>query len=181
MDPRLNQLVREIKNGLMDSFDELYQLTYRKVFFIALGVLHDSQLAEDIVQDTYLKMLESIQEYREKNFLAYLLTIAKNLAINEYNRRKRISFTSEEIDTYIEINLEDYLQIKAEKRELIQKSLACLDVLEKNVFLLYTIENLTHKEIAFILEKPIGTITWIYQKALKKIRQKIKEEYDEIS
>jgi len=181
MDPRLNQLVRELKSGNMSVFDELYQLTYRKVYFIALGVLHDTHLAEDIIQDTYLKMLDSIQQYHEKNFLAYLLTIAKNLAINEYNRRKKINYTSEEIDSYAELDLQDYLQIKVEKKELIQKSLSCLDIFEKNVFLLYTIENLTHKEISIMLEKPIGTITWTYQKAIHKIRQKIKEEYDEIS
>jgi len=172
----LNQLVRELQSGNMSVFDKIYQETYRKVFFIALNVLHDQHLAEDIVQDTYLKMIDSIQNYKEKNFLAYLLTIAKNLAYNEYNRRKKVTYTAEDLDTFTEVNLIDFVEINNEKRELILKALSCLEATEKNVFLLYTIENMTHKQISQLLEKPIGTITWTYQKALKKIRHQLKEE-----
>jgi len=181
MNESLNQLVRELKNGNMSVFDKIYQETYRKVYFIVLNVLHDQHLTEDIIQDTYLKMIDSIQNYEEKNFLAYLLTIAKNLAYNEYNRRKRVTYTEEDLDTFTEVHLEDYIEINIEKRELITKALSCLDSAEKNVFLLYTIENLTHKEISLLLEKPIGTITWIYQKALKKIRRTLKEGSNEIT
>lgn len=176
----LNQLVNELKNGNMAVFELIYENTYRKVYFVVLSVLHDKSLTEDIMQDTYLKMISSIQNYTEKNFLAYLLTIAKNLAINEYNRRKKVIHSEEEIDHFRSDTLIDHLEIQAEKREVIEKTLAILEGSERDVFLLHTIENLTHREISAILDKPIGTITWLYQKAIKKIRQFIKEEYDEI-
>ncbi|MDD3122260.1 MAG: RNA polymerase sigma factor [Candidatus Izemoplasmatales bacterium] len=180
MGESLNQLVRELKAGNMAVFDQIYQDTYRKVYFIVIGILHDHQLSEDIIQDTYMKMLDNIHSYKEKNFLAYLLTIAKNLSFNEYNRRKKITYTDQDIDTFSEVDLEEFLDVSVEKQEFIHKALSCLDFLEKNVFLLHTIENMSHKEISLLLNKPLGTITWIYQKALKKIRLGLKEDYNEI-
>jgi RNA polymerase sigma-70 factor (ECF subfamily) len=172
----LNQLVKALQAGDMSAFDELYQQTYRKVFFIVLPILKDRSLAEDIMQDTYIRLLESIGTYRERNFLAYLLTIAKNLAINEYHKRKHSVLTDTiELDKSA-YSLINHVEIQIEKADFIRESLSVLDENERNVVLLYTLENLTHREIAFILDKPLGTITWIYSKAIKKIRKKVKEE-----
>jgi len=176
MGDSLNQLVKALQAGNMDAFDAIYEKTHRKVFFIILPILKDRSLAEDIQQDTYIRMLQSIHAYREQNFLAYLLTIAKNLAINEYNKRKRSVLTED-----IEFDRSDYpfinhLEIEAEKADFIRDVLSVLDQQERNVVLLYTLENLTHREIAAILDKPLGTITWIYSKAIKEIKKRIKEE-----
>jgi len=171
----LNKLVRRLKHGDASAFDELYQQTYRQVFFIVLPILNDRALAEDIMQDTYLKLLDSIHAYEERNFLAYLLTIAKNLAINEYKKRKRVTYTDEIENDYSNYSFLNHAEIKLEKEALIKEVLSCLDETEKNVVLLYNVENLTHREIAMILGKPLGTITWTYQKALKKMQKKYKE------
>ncbi len=180
MGKTLNQLVEELKNGNTSVFGQIYEETYRKVYFVVINVLHDKSLTEDIMQDTYLKMMDSIHRYKERNFLAYLLTIAKNLAFNEYNRRKRVVLNDDEIDSFRSDGISAHLEVEAENKELIEKALSVLDESERNVFLLHTLENMTHKEISIVVDKPIGTITWIYQKAIKKIRLALKEEYDEI-
>ncbi len=175
MNEDLNRLVRRLKQGDQSVFDSIYELTYRQVFFVILPILNDRQLTEDIMQDTYLKMLKSLQNYKEKNFLAYLLTIARNLAINAYNRRKRETFIDCIEIGDSEYSFMDQVELNAEKADLIRKMLDCLDEAEKNVILLYNIENLTHREIAMILDKPLGTITWIYQKAVTKLKKRFKE------
>jgi len=169
LDLQLEGYIKKLKNGDSTAFDMIYECTYRKVFFLVLPILKDRALAEDIMQDTYLKFLEKLYDYKAKNSLAYLLTIAKNLAINEYNKRKR---EVKDIDLDSSAFAYDaYLEFSAQNEELIRSALSVLSQVEKNVFLLHNLENLTHREIALILEKPLGTITWTYQQAVKKMRK----------
>ncbi len=175
MKDNLNHLVRLLKQGDTSVFDELYHNTFRQVFFVILPILNDRSLAEDIMQDTYIKLLKNLQNYTENNFLAYLLTIAKNLALNEYKKRKRMTLVDEVEYDYSNYAFQNHIEISIEKEELIRDMLAILDETEKNVVLLYNVENLTHREIALILDKPLGTITWIYSKAVKKLQKKFRE------
>ena len=168
----LEALVKLLKQGDETAFPKLYNETYRQLFFVVLPIIRDKSLAEDIIQDTYLKFLEKLSDYQAKNVFSYLITIAKNLAINEYNRRKK----TVKIDDFNEFSYYDHVEIKEEMNEMILKALAILDRDEKDVFLLHVLENLTHKEIAAIIEKPIGTISWLYAKAIKKMKIYLKEE-----
>jgi RNA polymerase sigma-70 factor (ECF subfamily) len=154
--------IKRLGAGDEAAFDMIYQLTYRKIYFLVLPILRDKALAEDIMQDTYLKFLEKLYSYKAKNSLAYILTIARNLAINEYNKVE-----DEDINLF---SFDEYLEISVENKDLITKALSVLNEFERNVFLLHELENLKHREIAVILNKPIGTITWTYQQAIKKMR-----------
>lgn len=172
LDLNLERYIRQLKSGDKDAFDKIYELTYRKIFFVVLPILKDRSLTEDIMQDTYLKFLEKLYEYKAKNSLAYILTIAKNLAFNEYKKRKReIKTYDSDMDNF---SFDSYLDITAENEELIKNALSVLNNTERNVFLLHNLENLKHREISIILNKPIGTITWIYQEAIKKMRKYLK-------
>jgi len=169
LDAVLEKQIKKLKSGDTDAFDKVYEMTYRKIYFVVLPILRDRALTEDIIQDTYIKLLEKLDNYQANNALAYILTIAKNLALNEYNRRKReirdIDFDSREF------SFAEYLEIDAVNRDLIESALKVLSINEKNVFLLHNLENLTHREISLMLEMPLGTITWTYQQAIKKMRK----------
>jgi len=172
LDKTLERYIQKLKNGDSSAFDKIYELTYRKIFFIVLPILKDKSLTEDIMQDTYLKFLDKLYDYNAKNSLAYLLTIAKNLAINEYNKRKRVT---REIDLdAATFSFDAHLEISVERKEFVESALKILTQTERNIFLLHNLENLTHREISMILNKPLGTITWTYQQALKKMRNHLK-------
>lgn len=171
----LNRLVRNLQNGNIDAFDAIYEQTHKAVYYAILGILKDPSLSEDILQETYMKFIKNPSAYQENHFLAYLITIGRNLAINEYKLRKKTTFTDDP-DWANQVDYNGLIEVNAEKKEIIERALSVLDPVEKNVVLLYNISNLTHKEIAVLLDKPIGTITWVYAKAIKKIRKAIKEE-----
>jgi RNA polymerase sigma-70 factor (ECF subfamily) len=176
MGDSLNTLVRRLQAGDRDAFDEIYVQTKKTVYYAILSILRDPSLSEDIMQDTYMKFLQNPSAYQERNFLAYLVTIGRHLAINEYHSRKRVDY-ADDLETVRELpTLEGSPETDLVKRALIQRALSVLDPLEKNVVLMYTVADMTHKEIALALEKPIGTITWIYAKALRKIRETIRKE-----
>lgn len=170
MKANLNDLVRRLKRGDEAAFKELYNGSYRQVFFVVLPIIRDKALAEDIVQDTYLKFLEKLNDYKDKNVLSYLITIGKNLAINEYNKRKRIT----KVDDFSDFSYYDHIEIKLERKEAIQKALSILEKDELDIFLLHVLEGLTHRELSVIMDKPLGTVSWIYAKAVKKMKEYLK-------
>ncbi len=171
MKSNLENAIVTLKSGDESAFDLIYELTHRKIYYVALNILKDKALAEDIMQDTYLKFLEKLYDYKTKNSLAYILTIARNLAINTYNKRKKELSYDDHFDDYFHV--EDYIEFKVETKEVILKAMTCLNNVEKQVFLLHTLENLKHREIALILDKPLGTITWTYNQAIKKLRKHV--------
>ena len=176
MKTNLNELVKRLRLGDEEAFKELYNGSYRQIFFVVLPIIRDKSLAEDIVQDTYLKFLEKLNDYKVKNVLSYLITIGKNLAINEYNKRKKIT----KVDDFSSFSYYDHVEIKTERREMINKALSILDKDELNIFLLHVLEGLTHKELSIIMDKPLGTISWLYVKAVKKMKEFLKGDNYEI-
>lgn len=173
----LKQHVIKLKNGQMDAFDEIYHQTKTSVYYTILGVLKDPSLSEDIMQETYIKALDKIDQYKPTyQFVTWLTTIAKNLAINEYNKRKReISVDGEEQDYMFTSSGDD-----SYKEAIIRELMVHLNEDERLIILYHVVENYKFKDIAKMLDKPLGTVTWSYQNALQKLRKIMEEgEIDE--
>ena len=163
----INELVNELQNGNIEVFDDIYYLTKNIVYYSIFIILKDYQLSEDIMQDTYLKALEKIHSYKRKpHFKSWIVTIAKNLAINEYNKRKR--------EMLIDIGDNEYLfgstSSTVENEILISQIFTVLSDEEKEIVILHVVGDLKHREIAKLLNKPLGTITWAYNNAIKKLK-----------
>ena len=100
----MHKIIVELKNNNMDVFDEFYELTKRQVYVSILSIVKNKTISDDIMQETYMRFLNNIHKYKEKtNVVAFIVTIARNLAINEYNKQKKevfYDFSTYE-DTYI--------------------------------------------------------------------------------
>lgn len=152
-----------------DVFKLIYDDTKNAVFSIIISVIKDRNLAEDIMQDTYIKMIQSINSYkRNGKFINWLLTIAKNQAIDYYRKRKN-EVVLDYSDEHYEPMLEDKnnYTISLETNRLLD----LLDDLEKEIILLKIVQDLKFREIADFVNKPLGTVLWIYNKGIKKIKK----------
>jgi len=149
------------------AFEVIYENTKKGVFSMILSIVNNKAATEDLMQDTYMKMIQRIKQYKKgRNFYAWLLQIAKNTALDYYRKEKRVNvydpqenehmFDSEHID---QNNYAVYDMIKP------------LDDEEKQVVLLRIVSDLKFKDIAMVVEKPIGTVLWIYNKAIKKLQE----------
>ena len=165
---QMHDVIIQLKNNNMDAFDDFYELTKRQVYVSILSIVKNRMIADELMQDTYLRFLNNIHKYKEKtNVIAFIVTIARNLSINEYNRRKKETLC-DFIDTkssYIENTPTPLLDLVYE----------VLSGDELQVFIFHIVDGLKHREIAKIMKKPIGTITWLYNKALKKMKEKVGE------
>ncbi|MFA6647947.1 MAG: hypothetical protein WCS32_04860, partial [Candidatus Izemoplasmatales bacterium] len=64
MRANLESLVRDYRSGDNSAFEKIYNSTYRQIFFVVVPIVKDRSLAEDIVQDTYLKFIEKVDDYK---------------------------------------------------------------------------------------------------------------------
>lgn len=169
----LNRLIRAMKDGRMEEFDRFYELTKREIFYNIYAILSDYQLSEDILQETYLKFLESLERLdADGNPLGYLFAISRNLSLTLAGRRKR------------EVACEELLEPSAatapdrrSERDLLGKIKELLKPKEFQIVILHAVDGLTHQEIARLLKRPLGSVTWVYSNAIKKIRKGLGDNY----
>ncbi len=170
MSNSLIDLLIHIQNDELDYFDEFFELTKKPVFNLIYSYLRNTDEAEDILQETYIKMLKYKKRIkRDGNILSYLLQIAKTLSLNYIKKNNKYDYL-ENVDVIPEEkketkNIEDSPIIRT-MREVLKDS-------EYQIVILHIVNEMTHKEIAEFLGKPIGTITWAYNNAINKIRRKM--------
>lgn len=168
----LNKLVSNLQNGDMTVFDDIYYETKSLVYYAILNILKDKSLSEDIMQDTYLKSLEKIHSFKPRySFKSWIVTIARNLALNEYNRRKRELSYDPNVDEYI-FGSEDNT---SEKELIVKQMIETLKPEAREIVILHVVGDLKFREIAAIVGKPLGTVSWIYNEAIKKLKYEYRE------
>lgn len=167
----LNVLMDKVQNGDESAFEILYNETYRGVFSFVYTIVQNYQDAEDIMQDTYIKIRRYAQSYTiGGNVVAWILQIAKNLAY-DFQKKNNRKINVENMDIFpIQQSMisEDNLFVY----QIINKFLSLKD---RQIVILHIIYGLKNKEIAKLLDIPMGTILWRYNKAMKLLREKIQE------
>jgi len=154
---------REFERQAMPYLDSLYNTAFR--------LARNAEDAEDLVQETYLRAYRSFDQFRPgTNLKAWLFRILKNAFINEYRRRKARpraeDFADIEESFESRIDSERSGAIKNPEEQALEVSLdqnvqLALDELPSDyrmTVLLADIEGFSYKEIAEILEIPIGTV-----------------------
>lgn len=165
----LEDIIEEFRVGNYDSFDEFYHQTNKQLYVFIYDIIRNRQSSEDLLQETYMRFLNYIDKYKKNtNYFNFLVTIARNLAINEYHKQKRMVYDEEYI-----------YSVKEESPTDVPDLFYLLDYLnekEREIVILHMIDNLKFKEIAKMKDKPLGTILWLYNKAIKKLKRKVEEE-----
>lgn len=163
----LKELLIQLQNDKMEYFDEFYNLTKNKVFYMAYSILQDYHLSEDILQDTYVKFLKHKNKVKvDGNILSYLLEISKNLSLNYVNKHKKVVNIDNIIFKYEEQYHEEFEELK-----LVKDMKKILNENEFQIVILKIINELTNNEISQLLNKPLGTVLWTYNNAIKKLRR----------
>lgn len=159
--------ISSFQKGQFKDFDQFYHLTSKQVFFTLKKYIQDAMLIEDFMQDVYMKFIDKIQDVdSHKNVKSYLTTIARNLAIDYLRKQKHV--TLDDIQVYQAF---DASQVEKDYMWLLDH----LDFTEKEIVYLHVIEEFKFKDIAVIVDKPVGTVLWKYQEARKKMKELIKD------
>jgi len=179
-------LVQRFLAGDNASIEILIKRHKNKVYTYIILTVKNQHLAEDIFQDTFIKVIKSLHDgkYRDDGkFLSWVIRIAHNLIIDHFRKEKQINtFTSEDYETDIfnskklsEGNIEEFIireQITNDVRSLINE----LPEDQKQVILLRHYGGLSFKEIAEQTEVSINTALGRMRYALINLRKLIREK-----
>ena len=164
----LDRLLTQVGEGDREALAEVYHRTRASVYALALSLLKDAHEAEDVAQDTFVKVWESAPGYRAQGSpMAWMLTIARNLARMRLRRGGRqVGLEDEEWNAIPA----DATAVSPEDRQVLQTALAALGAEEREIVLLHAVTGLKHREIAALMELPLATVLSKYHRGLKKMR-----------
>ena len=161
------ELIAQFQRGNENAYIELVNRYRDKLINFVFGFLGDAELAEDVVQDTMLKLYEKKHYYREiAKFSTWLYTIARNQANSEFRKRKRmkISYLSQMTKQEKDYEIKDLgpdLNKKLQNQFLekrIRNAIQKLPEHFKSVIILRDIQELSYDTISEIVGVPLGTV-----------------------
>lgn len=170
-DKSLNRAVERYLQGDKSAFDYIYDKTYKVVYFVVYGIIKNKAHAEDIVQETYLKVFKNLSGFVHDNFVAWITTMAKNIAINEYNKLKR-----EKLTDFVEENKyvpSDFRMPEEDSFGLIKLAQDILDEEDYKIVVMCVIAGYRRREVAKILDMPISTVTYRLKVSLETLKKNL--------
>jgi RNA polymerase sigma factor (sigma-70 family) len=179
------ELIQKFIKGEQSCFEEIIHRHKNKVFAYISLYIRDQALVEDIFQDTFLKVIQSVKSgkyYDNGKFLSWVMRIAHNLIIDHFRRIKQMNTTSNDdyesdifnSKKFSDANIEDTL-IKSQIKKDVRMLIGQLPDDQKEVVILRHYAGLSFKEIADITEVSINTALGRMRYALINLR-KIMEE-----
>ncbi len=183
------ELMAEAQTGSESHFNLLVDRHTPTVYRLALGITGNHHEAEDIVQETFLKVYSNLQRYSpaKARFKTWLLTIARNQSINVFKSLKRKTarlLTEYDVEEQaVEVgdnpfgpeyrNAEQMLSFKQEAAR-IQGALRKLPERQKTALLLKTQEGLSYEEIASVMKSSVSSVESLIFRARKSLLEVLK-------
>jgi RNA polymerase sigma-70 factor (ECF subfamily) len=148
-------------------------LRYRKlVISVAYRLCGDSALAEDIAQDTFIRVWDRLADYRPGgNFRAWLMRIATNMTIDAMRKRKPV-VNIEDVSLAASGQGPEAVAVSSERAAVVRAALMRLPMHSRAVVVLREFYALSYKEIAEVLDIPLGTV----KSRLNDARRRLKAE-----
>lgn len=170
------QLVENCKKGEEMAFEELIGRYHKPIFNYIYGFTQDKQLVEDIVQETFIKMVNGIDKYNHfsgAKFSTWLFSIARNTVLDEL-RKKKVNFISIDEGNGLELKSpgdieESYIQ--KDEMQKVNQVIDCLPPEARSLVYLRYHMNFSYKEISSILSYPQEKVKWRLHDTLEKIRK----------
>ncbi len=176
------ELMLQICHGDELAFDEIYLRYGKRLMGYFVRMLNfDKHIAEDALQDVFLKIAESPEKFDgSRSFKTWIFSVAHNSCKNYYRHQTVVNNFSEEI-TYLQdgINESEFLKTAskidgAHFRKMLDEILSELPEQKKEAFILKYQEEKTIAEIAFIQDCPEGSVKSRLHYTLKILEEKLK-------
>ncbi|WCK54804.1 RNA polymerase sigma factor SigW [Aneurinibacillus sp. Ricciae_BoGa-3] len=185
MDLAEQRIILRTKKGDREAFAELVDLYKDRVYRIAYRMLGNKQEAEDVAQETFLKVYANIQSYDPNyKFSTWIYRIASNLCIDQIRKRKQTFSLDAEVTGSDGLDWHDRLPdanqgpeetvITDELQEEVQSAIMKLSPNYRAIMILRYIEDLSLQEISEAISLPISTIKTRIHRGREALRKKLR-------
>ncbi len=173
-------LMRSVQKGDMVAFTSMVDRYKNRLLNVIGRMLNSSEEAEDIVQETFVRVYQHRQSFNFQHCLStWIYTIALNLARNELRKRKKFKFY--EISEMQGNEAEFAVDAKVPSRlpQVLDQAIKSLPEKYRTAFILRDVEELPYNEVAKILDVPLGTVKSRVNRARLVLREKLQPRLEE--
>lgn len=170
---QLNILIDAVARGDAESLDGIYELAGKRMFIAALSIVCDKSSAEDVVSDSFIKIVRFAHKYKIGDEpLAWILRIVRNTALDFLRKRKRRTEVSTE--EFFSLTDDSYSPEKRETAVLLEQAMAKLLPDERRaVYMRYYLE-MTVREIAGTINLSRSAAERLIQRAEENLKKILK-------
>jgi RNA polymerase sigma-70 factor (ECF subfamily) len=170
-------LLKQLGLGNKDALRRIYEKYKRELFTIAVTLLRDASLAEDCLQDTFVRLAESDGQVRVmRNLKAYLASCVLNRARDQLRREvKWASGKVEELDRPCGLPSPIQQLVQDEQTAAVLDAISQLPCEQREVFVLHAQAGLAFRDIAGIQGTGLRTVHSRYRYAVEKLRELLRE------
>ena len=172
-----SKLLNRCKKGDEKAYYELYNLCFSDLMSICVRYYKHQEDSNSSLNKAFLRIVQNLDKYQEKvPWDRWIKKIMLNVIINEYksNQKRKDTFTlTDYSDSFVFDSMSYNDIIESINVEHIKSFIHELPDTHKQVFNLYAIDGYAHKEIADMLEIPLGTSKWLLSEARKQLKSKV--------
>jgi len=175
-------LLNKLKDGDRASFKELFDKYQRYIFNICYRFTGNTDEAEDVTQNVFIKIFRSIRKFRgDSSLRSWIYRIAVNACLNHQRRKKLNYYISLDFlmsDKSYEQPSDDRnnpdAQIeRAEEEKIVQKAVQSLPSRQKTAIILQRYEELTYREIAEVMQTTVPAVESLVHRARENLSAKL--------
>lgn len=185
-------LINLVKQKDRNAFKTLVEAWQDMVFNTAVGILQNEEDAEDVAQEVFMQVFESIETFKEESKLStwiYRITVSKAMDhIRKKRTKKRFAFLKSlfKDDGLEMIEPPDFIHpgVKLENKENAQALFKAMDKLppnQKTAFVLNKMESLSYAEVGDILELSSSAVDSLLQRARQNLKKELRTHFEMIN
>ena len=173
------ELIQSILDGNQQDFKLLIKKYEANVFRTAIGFVHNKQDAEEITQDVFVKVYQSLSSFNNKAaFSTWLYRITVNSSLNYLRKKKRKGFwvsLSELVQLPSKDKQPETIITERSEQTIIQQALDSLPGKQRQAFVLSKYEELPQRQVADIMQISEGAVEQLIQRAKNNLKNKLEK------
>jgi RNA polymerase sigma-70 factor, ECF subfamily len=180
--------VARLRRGDLNALSELIARYQNRLYRYLLRIVRQPSEAEDLFQQTWLKVVEKVGSFDvNRNFDAWLFTLARNLAIDHLRRARPQSLDEPVADDWDCTTLADRIPsrddtpldnaLAVERRTHIDEAMGALPMIYREAISLRFEDGMKIEEIAQIIEVPVSTVKSRLRRSLEQLRYALEARY----
>ncbi len=180
------EIVRRVLTGEKELYELLMRRNNQKLYRVIRSYIKDLEEIEDIMQNTYLKAYEKLQQFKHSSsFSTWLIRIGINIALARFKEKGKMAFIDNNYSHFEENGIvqmrksyqksPEELMIHHESKHLIEKTIDLIDQKYKVVFILKEIEGMSIAEISACLDLSPSNVKVRLHRAKALLKEKLME------